>query len=150
METLRAQLLLLGTFLSVFLTNPVTVASEETAAHVNPASRAPAGNPTMAHHSHVTLHSTICFGRYLRRSPVQPPPPSRVTQTAHGFIQSGGTLHLFCLRVFNASHPHTIQISCQYSSKVTSISAKALLQAHAPSQAMTGILVLYRAAWAPH
>lgn len=63
-NSLCTQLLLLGTFLSVLLTNPVTIApeeTEETAAHVHPASRAPAGNPTsgISQPCHPTQHNSF-------------------------------------------------------------------------------------------
>lgn len=139
-NSMHIQLLLLRTLLTVFLTNPATTAPEHTAAHVHPASRAPPGNPTgcTLQPRHPAQHNSFWYV------------PQEVTQIAHGLIQSGGTLHPFCLRVFNASHPHTTQIGCWHSFKVTNISAKALLHAHALIQTMTGSPDLYTAAWVTH
>lgn len=60
----------------------------------------------------ITLHRTIHVGRYLRRSPVQAPPPSRVSPDRSWLYPVWRHATSLCLRVFNAPHPHTIQISC--------------------------------------
>lgn len=99
-NSLHAQLLFLGTavliFRQSFLANPVTTAPEQTTAYIHPASRVPAGHPTsctIATVSPCTRQFTLegTSGDLQSNLHLQ----TGSAQTAHGFIQSGGTLHSF-------------------------------------------------------